>query len=52
MGHSIEQFLRTYSRWIDGGQNAVEMAKLEAFISPGRILGKIPPIPSNPSTRL
>jgi integrase len=33
MGHSIEQFLRTYSRWIDGGQNAVEMAKLSAFIA-------------------
>jgi integrase len=32
MGHSIEQFLRTYSKWIDGGQNDVEMAKLEALI--------------------
>jgi integrase len=32
MGHSLEQFLRTYARWIDGGQNAVEMAKLDAFI--------------------
>ena len=34
MGHSVEMFLRTYSRWIDGGQNAVEMAKLEALFSP------------------
>lgn len=34
MGHSIEMFLRTYSKWIDGGQNAVEMAKIEAGISP------------------
>jgi integrase len=33
MGHSIEQFLRTYSKWIDGGQNAVEMGKLEALFS-------------------
>lgn len=34
MGHSVEMFLRTYARWIDGGQNAVEMAKLEALFSP------------------
>jgi integrase len=34
MGHSIEQFLRTYSKWIDGGRNDVEMAKLEGFLSP------------------
>jgi integrase len=46
MGHSLEQFLRTYARWMDGGQNAVEMAKLEAFIGggptalPGKISGK------------
>lgn len=32
MGHSVQQFLDTYARWIDGGQNDVEMAKLEAFI--------------------
>jgi integrase len=34
MGHSIEMFLRTYSKWIDGGQNAAEMAKLERLFSP------------------
>jgi integrase len=34
MGHSVEMFLRTYARWLDGGQNAVEMAKLEALFSP------------------
>ena len=34
MGHSMEVFLRKYAKWIDGGQNAVEMAKLEALISP------------------
>jgi integrase len=33
LGHSVEQFLRTYSKWIDGGQNAVEMGKLEAALS-------------------
>lgn len=32
MGHSIEMFLRTYSKWIDGGQNAVEMRKIEALL--------------------
>lgn len=32
LGHSVEMFLRTYSKWIDGGQNAVEMGKLEALI--------------------
>ena len=34
MGHSVEMFLRTYARWIDGGQNAVEMAKLEGLLGP------------------
>lgn len=33
LGHSIEMFLRTYSKWIDGGQNAVEMSKLESLIT-------------------
>jgi integrase len=32
MGHSIETFLRKYAKWIDGGRNDVEMAKLEALI--------------------
>jgi integrase len=34
MGHSVQQFLDTYAKWIDGGENDVEMAKLEAFIAP------------------
>lgn len=34
MGHSVQMFLDTYSKWIDGGQNAVEMAKLEALLQP------------------
>ena len=35
LGHSVEQFLRTYSRWIDGGANAVEMGKVEAALGGG-----------------
>ncbi len=34
MGHSVEQFLNTYSKWIDGGRNEVEMAKLETLLNP------------------
>jgi integrase len=47
MGHSVEQFLRTYSKWIDGGRNDVEMGKLEALISPAlpRTTGKKPDSP-------
>ncbi|MGA0608891.1 Arm DNA-binding domain-containing protein [Caldimonas sp. KR1-144] len=33
LGHSVEQFLRTYAKWIDGGRNDVEMGKLEGLIS-------------------
>jgi integrase len=33
MGHSVQMFLDTYAKWIDGGQNAVEMAKLEKLLS-------------------
>lgn len=51
MGHSVEQFLRTYSRWIDGGQNAVEMAKLEAFLA-GENPGENPAISSKVKTGL
>ena len=32
MGHSIQMFLSTYARWLDGGQNTIEMGKLEALI--------------------
>jgi integrase len=34
MGHSVQMFLQTYAKWIDGGQNAVEMAKLETLLAP------------------
>jgi integrase len=39
LGHSVEMFLRTYSKWLDGGQDALEMAKLENALS-GKNLGK------------
>ena len=30
LGHSVEIFLRTYSRWIDGQRDDLEMARLES----------------------
>lgn len=37
LGHSVEMFLRTYAKWIDGGQNTVEMGKLETLLAgPGK----------------
>lgn len=39
LGHSVEMFLRTYSKWLDGGQNDVEMARMEVALS-GRNSGK------------
>ncbi len=32
LGHSVEMFQRTYTTWIDGPQNAVQMDKLEAAL--------------------
>jgi integrase len=42
LGHSVEMFLRTYSKWLDGSQDALEMAKLEAALgkNPGKKAGK------------
>jgi integrase len=34
LGHSVEIFLHTYSKWIDGQQNDLEMQRLEAALSP------------------
>jgi integrase len=34
LGHSVEMFLRTYSKWLDGEQNDMEMARLELAIAP------------------
>lgn len=42
LGHSVEMFLRTYAKWLNGGQNDLEMARMEAAISgknPGKKTG-------------
>ncbi len=36
MGHGIEMFLRTYSKWIDGADKGAEQRKLDSFISASR----------------
>jgi integrase len=33
LGHSIEMFLRTYAKWIDGSRDDAEMQRLESSIS-------------------
>ena len=33
LGHSVEMFLRTYAKWIDGGQNALEMKRFEEALT-------------------
>ena len=33
LGHSLEMFLKTYAKWIDGKQNVLEMAKIEAAMT-------------------
>jgi integrase len=32
LGHSVEQFHKTYARWLDGEQNDLEMARLEVSL--------------------
>ncbi len=32
LGHSIEMFLRTYAKWLDGAQNDLEMARFESSL--------------------
>jgi integrase len=42
LGHSIEMFLTTYAKWLNGDRNALEQSKLEQFMSsaiPGAIDG-------------
>ncbi|NHV29310.1 site-specific integrase [Burkholderia sp. D-99] len=36
LGHSVDTFLTTYARWLDGRQDAIEMARLEASLDDGR----------------
>ncbi len=40
LGHSIEMFLRTYAKWLDGERNAIEQSQLERFLGviPGVIV--------------
>lgn len=38
LGHSVEMFLRTYAKWLDGAQNDLEMARLEASMNSPPIL--------------
>jgi integrase len=33
LGHSVEMFLRTYSKWLNGAQDALEMQRLEDALS-------------------
>jgi integrase len=33
LGHTVEMFLRTYAKWIDGNQNDFEMARLETALT-------------------
>lgn len=33
LGHSVEMFLTTYAKWLDGAQNDLEMARLENALS-------------------
>ena len=32
LGHRVEMFLRTYSKWLKGEQNALEMERLETAL--------------------
>ncbi|EHR71153.1 site-specific recombinase XerD [Burkholderiales bacterium JOSHI_001] len=41
LGHSVEMFLRTYAKWLDGDHDALEMNRLEAALAP--VLSQIYP---------
>lgn len=41
MGHSIEMFLRTYAKWIEGADKGAEQRKLDVFISSTKPLAHI-----------
>lgn len=42
LGHSVEVFLRTYSKWLDGEQDAIEMQRLEQALSTSAAGAKSP----------
>lgn len=44
LGHSVEMFLKTYAKWIDGDRDTAEMARLESAIVPGLSPG-VPSVP-------
>ena len=46
LGHSVEMFLKTYAKWIDGDRDSAEMARLEEAIVPGVSLAS-PRIPAS-----
>jgi integrase len=41
LGHSVEMFLKTYAKWLNGDRNALEQSKLEQFLGAGVIPGAI-----------
>ena len=48
LGHSVEMFLKTYSKWLDGDQNGLEMRRLETAISPQNLPEKTKQAPRRP----
>lgn len=51
LGHSVEVFLGTYSRWLDGDRNALEMGRLEASLGGGEEPKKLNSSLKNPRAR-
>lgn len=51
LGHTVDIFLSTYARWIDGDRNALEMGRLEASIAsePHRNIPASSPLRADPS---
>jgi len=42
LGHSVEVFLRTYSKWLEGEQDAIEMQRMEDALSGSAASAKSP----------
>ncbi len=40
MGHSVDMFLKKYAKWIDGGRDVVEMAKIEGMFEKPKLSDK------------
>lgn len=41
LGHSIEMFLTTYAKWMNGDRNALEQARLESFLGESRAIPRV-----------